>query len=185
MYDRQNLIDLIRERALKFGDFTLVSGKKSTYYLDGKQITLHSKGVRLVGQGILDLLSDVEFDAIGGMSIGADPIVGGILSVASEENRDLSGFMVRKEAKEHGTKKYVEGPVNPGDKVIIIDDVFTTGGSALQAADRLIEFGCEVVMMVAVIDRMQGGAENCAKKNLPFRTLLTIQDFGIDPPKED
>lgn len=185
MYDREKLIDLIRERALKFGDFTLVSGKKSTYYLDGKQITLHSAGVRLVGQGLLDLLKDVEFDAIGGMSIGADPIVGGVLAVAGEEGKDLAGFMVRKEAKEHGTKKYVEGPVQPGDKVVIIDDVVTTGGSALQAADRLIDFGCEVIMMVGIIDRMQGGAQNCEKRNLPFRTLLTIQDFGIEPPSED
>ncbi len=185
MYDRLELIDLFRERALKFGDFTLVSGKKSTYYLDGKQITLHSKGARLVGQGLLDLLSDLEFDAIGGMSIGADPIVGGVLSVAAEANRDLSGFMVRKEAKEHGTKKYVEGPVKPGDKVVVIDDVFTTGGSALLAAERLIEFGCEVVMMVSIVDRMQGGAENCAKKNLPFRSLLSIQDFGIEPPEDN
>lgn len=130
MYDRQKLIDLFHKRALKFGDFTLASGKKSSYYLDGKQITLHSEGLRLVSEGLLDLLADVQFDAIGGMSIGADPIVGGVLVAAAAHSRDLCGFLVRKEPKGHGTNKYVEGPVLPGMKVVIIDDVVTTGGSA-------------------------------------------------------
>jgi orotate phosphoribosyltransferase len=177
MFDRARLLELFRERALKFGDFTLASGKKASYYLDGKQITLHSEGLRLVSEGLLELLADVEFDAFGGMSIGADPIVGGVLTVAG-----VQGFLVRKEAKGHGTGRYVEGPVQPGAKVVIVDDVVTTGGSALQAADRIIEYGCEVVMAVAIIDRMEGGAKNFAARNLPLRSLLTIQDFGIAPP---
>ncbi len=135
MYDRQQLIELFHERALKFGDFTLVSGKKSAYYLDGKQITLHSTGLRLVSEGLLDLLDDVTFDAIGGMSIGADPLIGGVLSCAADRDRSLSGFLVRKEPKGHGTQKYLEGPVEPGMNVVIIDDVVTTGGSSLLALD--------------------------------------------------
>src|SRR4051812_42719437 len=99
MYDRALLISLFRERALKFGDFTLASGKKAKYYLDGKQITLHSQGLRLVSEGLLDLLQDVSFQAIGGMSIGADPIIGGVLTAAAGTGRDLEGFLVRKEAK--------------------------------------------------------------------------------------
>src|SRR5690606_32059942 len=99
---------------LRFGDFTLASGKKSTYYLDGKQVTLNAHGAREVALGLLDLLKDAEFDAIGGMSIGADPIVGAVLAVAAEQNRDIDGFMVRKEAKGHGTKRYIEGPLHPG-----------------------------------------------------------------------
>ena len=99
MSDRSQLIRLFHERALKFGDFTLASGKTSTYYLDGKQISLHSVGLRLVSHGLLDLLSDVEFDAIGGMTIGADPIVGGVLVAAAENQRTLHGFLVRKEAR--------------------------------------------------------------------------------------
>ena len=101
MFDREALIKLFKERALKFGDFTLASGKKSTYYMDGKQITLHAKGLKLVSEGLLDLLSDVEADAIGGMSIGADPIIGGVLTVAAERDQALIGVMVRKEAKRH------------------------------------------------------------------------------------
>lgn len=183
MYDRPKLLSLFRERALKFGDFTLASGKKSSYYLDGKQITLHSEGLRQVSEGLLDLLADVEFEAIGGMSIGADPIVGGVLTAAAERGRAMDGFLIRKEAKGHGTNRYVEGPVKSGARVVIIDDVVTTGGSSLQAADRIIEFGCQVVTVVGVIDRMEGGAANFAARNMPFRSLLTIQDFGIQPPK--
>ena len=182
MYDRQPLIDLVRQRALKFGDFTLASGKKSSYYLDGKQITLHSTGLRLVSLGLLDLLKEVRFDAIGGMSIGADPIIGGVLAVAAEQGRDLAGFLVRKEAKGHGTQRFIEGPVQPGAKVVIVDDVITTGGSSLQAIERIQEFGGEVVHVVAIVDRLQGGAEAFGKLALPFSPLLTIRDFGIDPP---
>lgn len=182
MYDRQKLIDLFHQRALKFGDFTLASGKKSTYYLDGKQITLHSEGLRLVSEGLLDLLADVSFDAIGGMSIGADPIIGGVLTVAAARERNLCGFLVRKEPKGHGTQRFIEGPVTAGMKVVIIDDVVTTGGSALQSVDRIVEFGCEVIQVVGIVDRMEGGAANFAARNLPFRSLLSIQDFGITPP---
>jgi len=182
MYDRLKLIGLFHERALKFGDFTLASGKKSTYYLDGKQISLHSIGLRLVSEGLLDLLKDVDYAAIGGMCIGADPIVGGVLVAAGEKSRSLDGFLVRKEPKGHGTQRYVEGPVQPGAKVVVIDDVVTTGGSALQAVERIQEFGCQVVCVVGIVDRKEGGAANFAAKGLPFRSLLSIEDFGIKPP---
>jgi orotate phosphoribosyltransferase len=183
MYDRQNLIKLFLERALKFGDFTLASGKKSKYYLDGKQISLHSTGLRQVSLGLLDLLKDVDYTAIGGMTIGADPIVGGVLVAAAESGTSLDGFLVRKEPKGHGTQRYIEGPVQPGDKVVVIDDVVTTGGSALQAVERIVEYGCQVVCVVGIIDRKEGGAANFAAKHLPFRSLLTIEDFGIAPPE--
>ncbi|MGQ0635055.1 MAG: orotate phosphoribosyltransferase [Planctomycetaceae bacterium] len=182
MFDRARLIDLFRERALKFGEFTLASGKKASYYLDGKQITLHSEGLRLVSEGLLDLLADVNFQAIGGMSIGADPIIGGVLAAAGSRGRDLNGFLVRKEAKGHGTQRFIEGPVEAGMKVVIVDDVVTTGGSSLLAVDRIQEFGCEVVLVAAIIDRLEGGAANFAARHLPLRSLLTIQDFGIAPP---
>src|SRR6516165_7106362 len=110
MQQRSRLIELFRQRALKFGEFTLSSGKKATYYLDGKQITLYSEGLRLVSEGLLELLEGIDFQAIGGMSIGADPIIGGVLAVAGSRGRDLTGFLVRKDAKGHGTQRYVEGP---------------------------------------------------------------------------
>jgi orotate phosphoribosyltransferase len=184
MYDRQLMMDLFRERALKFGDFTLASGKKSSYYLDGKQVILNSTGLRQVSLGLLQLLADVEFSAIGGMSIGADPIIGGVIAVAAEQGRELNGFLVRKESKGHGTNKYIEGPVQAGDKVVIVDDVITTGGSSILAVERIQEFGCEVVQVVGVVDRMQGGTKNFAAIGLDLKSLLTIEDFGIEPPAE-
>ncbi|HUG90727.1 MAG TPA: orotate phosphoribosyltransferase [Planctomycetaceae bacterium] len=177
----QRLIQLFHARALQFGEFTLASGQKSTYYLDGKQVTLHSEGLRLVSEGLLDLLADAQFTAIGGMSIGADPIIGGILAVAGARGRDLKGFLVRKEPKGHGTRRYIEGPVEPGEKVVIVDDVATTGGSSLLAAERITEFGCHVVRAVAIVDRLQGAAANFASREIPFRALLTVEAFGVKP----
>lgn len=184
MYDRQRLIALFRERALKFGDFTLASGQKSSYYLDGKQVTLYAEGARLVAEGLLDLLEEVQIDAIGGMSIGANPIIGAMLAVAAERGRPLIGCLVRKEAKGHGTGRYLEGPVQPGMRVVIVEDVVTTGGSSLLAVDRIQKFGCAVVQVLGIVDRLQGGAANFAKRNLPFRTLLTARDFGIESSAE-
>src|SRR6476646_975782 len=181
MQQRARLIELFRQRALKFGTFTLASGKQASYYLDGKQITLHSEGLRLVSEGLLEILRGVDFQAIGGMSIGADPIIGGVLTAAGMKGRDLLGFLVRKEPKGHGTQRYIEGPVQPGMKVVIVDDVVTTGGSSLLAIDRIQEFGCEVVQVVAIVDRMEGGAANFAALGLSLRSLLTIRDFGIEP----
>lgn len=183
MYDRQALIDLVRSRALKFGDFTLASGRKATYYLDGKQVTLDAAGARLIGEGLLDLMASRGLpDAVGGMSIGADPIAAAIVTIAGVRGLDLRGFMVRKEPKGHGTKQYVEGPVSPGQHVVIVEDVVTTGGSSLQAIERVEAFGLKVVGVLAVIDRMEGGAGAFAAKGYPFESLLTIRDFGIEPP---
>jgi orotate phosphoribosyltransferase len=180
MYNRERLLELIRERALKFGDFTLVSGKKSTYYLDGKQVTLSAEGLLQISYGILELLSDIDYSGFGGMSIGADPVVGGVLAAAATQKIQLQGFMVRKEAKGHGTQKFVEGPIQPGDKVVIVDDVVTTGGSAIQAVDRVEEFGCKVVHAVGIVDRLQGGAQAFEARGIPFSALLTVEDFGIE-----
>ena len=113
------------------------------------------------------------------MSIGADPIVGGVLAAAATQKIELQGFMVRKEAKGHGTQKFVEGPVQPGDKVVIVDDVVTTGGSAMQAVDRVEEFGCKVVHAIGIVDRLQGGAQAFEARGIPFSALLTVEDFGI------
>lgn len=184
MYDQQALKALVREKALRFGDFTLVSGKKAKYYLDGKQVTLDSAGARLVGEGILDLLQADLPAAVGGMSIGADPIAAAVVTMAGVRGLPLSGFMVRKEAKGHGTQRYIEGPVGPGDRVAIVEDVVTTGGSSLAAIERAEEFGLVVVRVIAIIDRLEGGAAAFAQRGYSFSSLLTIADFGIAPPVE-
>lgn len=183
MYDKQTLVALVREKALKFGDFTLASGKKAKYYLDGKQVTLDSFGSRLIGEGLLDLLAKWNPKAVGGMSIGADPITAAIITIAGLRNQSLKGFMVRKEPKGHGLLRYIEGPVQAGDEVVIVEDVVTTGGSSLLAIERAEEFGLKVKAVLAIIDRMEGGDAAFAAKGYAFASLLTIQDFGIEPPK--
>ena len=183
MYDKQALIALVREKALKFGDFTLVSGKKSTYYLDGKQVTLDPAGALLVAEGILDLLAaDKMPSAVGGMSIGADPIVAAVVTMSAVRETPLAGFMVRKEAKGHGTGQYIEGPVRPGDEVVVVEDVVTTGASSLTAIERINAFGMKVRGVIAVVDRMEGGREAFAAAGYRLTSLLTIRDFGIEPP---
>lgn len=182
MYDRNALIALVRDKALKFGDFTLASGKKAKYYLDGKQVTLDAAGARLIGEGILDLLSGDMPAAVGGMSIGADPITAAVVTLAGVRDLPLKGFMVRKEAKGHGTNRFIEGPVQSGDRVAIVEDVVTTGGSSILAIERCREFGLIVDRVVAIIDRMEGGREAFANLDIPFDSLLTIRDFGIEPP---
>ncbi len=185
VYDRQALMDLVRERALRFGDFTLVSGKKASYYLDGKQVTLSSEGAPLVAEGMLELLGDPLPKAVGGMAIGADPITAAIVTMAGIRDRKLLGFMVRKESKGHGLQRYIEGPVEAGDEVVIVEDVVTTGGSSLLAIERCEEYGLKVRGVLVVIDRMEGGRECFESRGYKFSPLLTIRDFGIEPPAPD
>jgi orotate phosphoribosyltransferase len=179
MYDRQQLIDLVRQLGLKLGDFTLASGKKSSYYLDCRKVTLESQGANLIAHGMLALLDGRLPDAVGGMAIGADPITAAIITTAGAQGRKLKGFIVRKEAKQHGTGKDVEGPVNPGDTCYIVEDVVTTGGSSLAAIEKVEAFGMKVLGVLAIIDRLEGGAEAFASRGYTLQTLLTIRDFGI------
>jgi orotate phosphoribosyltransferase len=181
VYDKQSLIDLIRAKALKFGDFTLASGKKASFYLDTKQVTLDAGGARLVGEGILEMLVSRMPKAVGGMSIGADPITAAVVTLAGIRGLPLSGFMVRKEPKGHGTNRYIEGPVRAGDEAVIVEDVVTTGGSSILAIDRAIEFGMSVKRVIAIVDRLEGGREAFAGRGVELSSLLTIRDFGIEP----
>lgn len=181
MYNRARLIELFKSSgALKFGEFVLASGRTSTYFMDAKLVTLEAEGLRQVSLGLFDLLSDLEFDAVGGISMGADPIVAGMLTVAAETGRPLDGWLVRKEAKGRGTNKYVEGPVKDGAKVIVVEDVVTTGGSALLSVERIREAGGQVVCVVGIVDRLEGGAAAFATADVPFRPLLTVTDLGVE-----
>ncbi len=181
MYDKQALIKLVREKALKFGDFTLASGKKAKFYLDGKQITLDSEGARLIAEGILEIIGQPLPKAVGGMAIGADPITAAVITIAGVRGLPLKGILVRKEPKGHGTQRYIEGPVSPGDDVVIVEDVVTTGGSSLEAIERVEEFGLKVKHVVTIVDRLAGGAEAFRSRGYPFSSLLTIRDLGIEP----
>lgn len=180
MVQKADLIELVRQRALKLGQFTLASGRQASFYLDCKQITLDAAGASLVGQGLLELLGESWPDAVGGMSIGADPIVGAMLAEAGRQGRPLRGFLVRKEPKGHGTGQYLEGPVAAGQRVAIVEDVVTTAGSALLAAERAEQFGLEVTQVLAIVDRLEGGREAVSAKGWALKTLLTIRDLGIE-----
>ena len=180
MYEREHLRSLIQEKALKFGDFTLASGKKATYYLDCRQITLDSVGAKLIGEGILEILRHNAMpQAVGGMSIGADPITAAVITVAAYQNIPLKGFMVRKQSKGHGTNQFVEGPVVAGDRVVIVEDVVTTGGSSLEAIEKVEALGVTVEGIIAIIDRLEGGREMFETKGYSFHSLFTVRDFGI------
>lgn len=181
MYDKAALIQLVREKALQFGDFTLASGKKATYYLDCRQVTLDSHGAHLIAEGMLELLADNIPEAVGGMAIGADPITGAILTLAGSRGLALRGVIVRKEPKGHGTGRTVEGPVVPGYEIVIVEDVVTTGGSSLLAIERCEAFGLKVCRVLAIIDRLEGGKEAFAARGYELTSLLTIRDFGIEP----
>ena len=185
MFDRELLRSLILEKALKFGDFTLASGKKATFYLDCRQITLDSLGAKLIGEGMLTALqqkvlqnSDMPH-AVGGMVIGADPITAAVITVAAYQNIPLKGFIVRKQSKSHGTQQFVEGPIVAGDQVVVVEDVVTTGGSSLEAIEKVEALGVKVVGIIAIIDRLEGGRENFEAKGYPFHSLFTVRDFGI------
>jgi orotate phosphoribosyltransferase len=182
MYDQNRLIEIVREKSLQFGEFTLASGKKASYYLDCRKVTLDSEGALLIAEGILDMLGDDLPDAVGGMAIGADPITGAVITSAAIRGKPLKGFIVRKEVKTHGTGRDVEGPVVPGEKVVVLEDVVTTGGSALKAIERVEHFGLQVRGVIGLIDRLEGGAEAFAQRGHEMRTLLSIRDFGIQPP---
>ncbi len=179
MYEKGELITLVKQKALKFGDFTLASGKKASYYLDCRQVTLDSRGAALLAEGMLDLLADDLPDAVGGMAIGADPITGAMIGLAGSRGIDLRGVIVRKEAKSHGTGRAVEGPVEPGQTIVIVEDVVTTGGSALKAIDQCARFGLTVRRVLALVDRLEGGEEAFAERGIPLTTLLTGRDLGV------
>jgi orotate phosphoribosyltransferase len=179
MYDRQALIALIRETALQFGEFTLASGKKASFYLDCRKVTLDARGARRIGGGMLDLLRKDMPQLVGGMAIGADPITAAILTLAGVEGLPLRGVMVRKEPKQHGTGKYVEGPFNAGEEVVIVEDVVTTGGSSLLAIERCEAAGLKVRRVLAIVDRLEGGREAFASRGYELTTLVTIRDLGI------
>ena len=179
----RDLIGLVETKALRRGTFRLASGREASFYLDAKQVVLDAHGAMLVGRAILDRLRALGPlpDAVGGMSIGADPITSAVITMAGVEGLPLKGFMVRKEPKDHGTKKYVEGPVQPGQRVVIVEDVTTTGGSSLLAIDRVREFGLVVERVVTVIDRLAGAEAAFAARGIPLESLVTIRDLGLEP----
>lgn len=174
---RQGLLDLFCQLAYKEGDFVLSSGQRSSYYINGKQVTLHPQGALAIGRLLLSLLPE-DTHAVAGLTLGADPIVTAVSVVSAYENRPLPGLIIRKEAKGHGTRAYIEGPSLPdAAKVVVLEDVVTTGQSAMKAVERLRDAGYEVEQVIALVDRQQGGAEFYQQTGLKFQAVFSIQDI--------
>jgi len=175
---RENLIKIIKEKSLSTNvTRVLTSGRTSTYYIDAKMTTLDPVGSSLVGRLILDILKPFEIDAIGGYTLGADPIVSVVAALSAETDRPLPAFIVRKEPKKHGERKMIEGPFKKGWKVAVVDDVVTTGGSTLKACRAVEEEGGEVVLALTLVDRLEGGRENLEKEGYKFVSLFTRNDL--------
>jgi orotate phosphoribosyltransferase len=179
---RQELQAHLLEYSLRFGDFTLTAGRKSDYYIDGKQTTLRSRGAYLVAQLILDELQNDAVDAIGGPTLGADPVIGAVVALAAIENISLIGFIVRKEPKRHGTQQWIEGPLQPGMRVAVFDDTVTTGGSLKHAIDQVEAAQCIVAKVLAIVDRQEGARQNLARGGYPLHALFTIAELKAARP---
>lgn len=174
---RDQLLDLLCQTAYQEGDFLLSSGQRSPYYINGKQVTLHPQGGVGVGRLLLSCIAP-DTIAVAGLTLGADPIVTATSVVAVYEGRSLTALIVRKEAKGHGTQAYIEGPTLPaGSPVVVLEDVVTTGQSAMKAVERLRAAGYQVNEVISLIDRQQGGAEFYAAQGLKFQAVFTIGDL--------
>ena len=156
------------------GDFTLTSGKKSNYYIDGKKITLSPEGAYLVGKAIFDELIKTGVDAIGGVATGAYPIVTAVALVSHLEGKPIPAFIVREVTKEHGTMRKIEGHLKQGSRVAIVDDVLTTGGSVSRAIEAVEAAKCKVVKVIVLVDRHEGGSDRLKKEGYDFTTLLSV-----------
>jgi orotate phosphoribosyltransferase len=177
MSHRNELLALLVDKSLEKGEFTLASGQKSSYYINGKLTTLDARGGYLVARILLAMMADDIPDAVGGLTLGADPIVGSLLALAGMEDLELKGFIVRKAAKDHGTQSLVEGPLEAGERVVIIEDVVTTGGSSMKAIEAVREMGCVVDRVLAVVDREQGGRENLKKAGCRLESIFSVREL--------
>lgn len=178
--DRDRLAELLREHSLMFGDFTLRSGRKSKFYFDSKKTTLLAEGAYLAAAQILATLDEnnVKAGAIGGMTLGADPIVCPVAALSHLAGRPMRAFIVRKEAKGHGTERQIEGELEPRSRVVVVDDVVTTGGSTLRAIEAVEAAGHEVVAVTCLVDREEGGTEQLAR--WPFFPLFSRSEIFVE-----
>lgn len=174
------LVGRLRE-TLRVGETVrLSSGMKSNLYVDGKLITLDPEGCFLIASVLFEILRNTEFEAVGGLVVGADPIAASLVTFGYTKGRSIRAFMVRKERKKHGMEKLIEGHLNPGAKVIMVDDVITTGRSMLRAISAVEEARCHVVKVIALIDREEGGGKKLRELGYDFEPVVRIQDFGLD-----
>jgi orotate phosphoribosyltransferase len=174
---RDRLLDLFCQEAYKEGDFALSSGQHSSYYINSKPVTLHPQGALAIARLLLPWLQE-NTQAVAGLTLGADPIVSAISVVSAYEGCPIKALIVRKEAKGHGTRAYIEGPCLPeGANVVVLEDVVTTGQSALKAVDRLRDSGYKVEQIITLVDRHQGGSELYKSLGLKFQSMFSISEI--------
>lgn len=180
MDKRQRLVEVLHERSFRTGHFVLVSGKTSNYYIDVRATSTHHEGAELIGDLLLDkIVALPRVDAVAGMELGAIPVVMSVVARARQSGRSVDGLLVRKEKKGHGEGKQVEGVISPGMKVMVVDDVATTGGSTLKTIEAVLREvpDVEIVGVAAVVDRNQGGRENLAEAGYRLETLVEVNDL--------
>ena len=176
---KKQLIKLILEKAFKYSEepvFKLVSGRMSNYYFNCKAVTLHPEGMYLIGNIIFDMIKESGVKGIGGLTLGADPIADAVAYTSYLRKKPIEAFVVRKTAKAHGTMQWIEGNIIAGDKVVVVDDVITTGKSTIEALTRAKEGGLEVVKVIALVDRQEGGKENIEALGHKVETVVTREE---------
>jgi len=175
---RDRAFELIKQRSYREGEFVLASGKKSNFYLDMKPTMFHPEGANLLAELVLDKLSEANVDYVGGMAVGAIPLVTAVTVLSARTPRPLPGFFVRKEAKDHGTKRRVDAVADlHGKNVAILEDVTTTGDSAMQAVEAATAAGAQVVLVLSLVDRGEGAVEFYKAKGIPFAWLFHLNEF--------
>ncbi len=181
---RDQLLTLIRDLAVVHGKVTLASGREADYYVDLRRVTLHHAGAPLVGQVLLDRLTEVglgpdQVDAVGGLTLGADPVADALLHAAAARSQALDAFVVRKEAKAHGMQRRIEGPDVAGRRVVVLEDTSTTGGSPIAAVQAAREAGAQVMAVAVIVDRATGAQAKIEALGVPYYSLYTLADLGL------
>jgi len=180
--DRQNLIALIKDEAVFHGDFTLSSGKKATYYVDMRKLTLDHRAAPAIGRIMADLIADIDgVVAVGGLTLGADPIANAVMHATASSEKPLDAFVVRKEPKDHGRGRQIEGAEVEGKRVVVLEDTSTTGQSALKAVEALRKAGAEVAAVAVIVDRLTGAQAAIEAEGLEWRAAIDLGDLGLDP----
>ncbi|SDQ71781.1 orotate phosphoribosyltransferase [Thermostaphylospora chromogena] len=178
MSDRENLLAEIKAKGVVHGRVTLSSGQEADFYIDLRRVSLDGHAAPLLGRVMLDLTEDLDYEAVGGLTLGADPVATAMLHAAAARGRRLDAFVVRKAGKAHGLQRRIEGPDVAGRRVLAVEDTSTTGNSVLTAVEALREAGAEVVGVATIVDR--GAGARIAEQGLPYRTVFTLADLGLD-----
>ena len=177
--ERRALVDLIAAEAVFHGDFTLSSGKKATYYVDMRKLTLDHRAAPAIGRLVLDAVRDLDVDAVGGLTLGADPIANAVMHASVAAGTPVDAFVVRKEPKDHGRGRQIEGAEVTGKRVVIVEDTSTTGGSPLKAAEVAAAAGAEIVAVVTVVDRKTGAQAAVEAAGYEWRSVIDLDDLGL------